>query len=399
MGLLSGDRRRRVLTEEVMGTHCESEVPKRKRGRGTTASGAPPYPPGTLRQVPSVADLLPRRYLTVGLWFVAMGGIAAGIVAAGHVLPGSSVPLAGASANVLKTTGPGTLASWYGSTLLLLAAGVSLAIFSLRRHKTDDFKGRYRIWIWAAMTWLVMSINAVARVHLVVSDLAVSLTGWSGWLGPAFWWVLPAALAVGFIFLRLVVEMRSSRLAVFALLLTGGCSAGALAAHLEALPAQTAIPAGLVQPTLTLAAHVLLLTSLGLYARRVVLEASGKLAASTPRKKDSSEGKTKHTRRSQAEENSAASEKSSKSGRRRHRVDPAHRSSSDDRNNGSAPTTRKRKQNNKQQEPATEWVDGSEPEANAYADDAPGGRERRLSKAERKRLRKQRSREARAARS
>jgi hypothetical protein len=52
---------------------------------------------------------------------------------------------------------------------------------------------------------------------------------------------------------------------------------------------------------------------------------------------------------------------------------------------------------NAKQSPAaassTQWVDGSEPDVSGDEDDGPGGRQRKLSKAERKRLRKLKARD------
>ena len=48
----------------------------------------------------------------------------------------------------------GNLAAWFSSCLLLMAAACSLQIYNLRRHKIDDYRGRYRIWVWAAIALL-----------------------------------------------------------------------------------------------------------------------------------------------------------------------------------------------------------------------------------------------------
>ena len=41
----------------------------------------------------------------------------------------------------------------------------SLLIYSIRRHKLDDYRGHYRWWLVAGIAWLVMSVDAITGLH------------------------------------------------------------------------------------------------------------------------------------------------------------------------------------------------------------------------------------------
>ena len=50
-------------------------------------------------------------------------------------------------------------------------------------HRIDDFRGRYRIWLAAAMACLVLSANSIAGLHEVLADVMTRVTGWSALRG------------------------------------------------------------------------------------------------------------------------------------------------------------------------------------------------------------------------
>src|SRR5205823_14278964 len=54
--------------------------------------------------------------------------------------------------------GEGSLGAGFSAALLALSGVTAVLIYTLRRHRLDDYRGRYRLWLWAAMCWFVMSM-------------------------------------------------------------------------------------------------------------------------------------------------------------------------------------------------------------------------------------------------
>ena len=54
----------------------------------------------------------------------------------------------------------GSLASWFASTLLMWTAAGAVLTFLIRRHRTDDYRGSYYVWLWATIALVLASIAA-----------------------------------------------------------------------------------------------------------------------------------------------------------------------------------------------------------------------------------------------
>jgi hypothetical protein len=168
------------------------------------------------------------------------------------------------------------------------------------------------------------------------------------------------------------MEVRSCRPACATLVLAFGGWIFALVARLGGLPIEGAALLMVVRSSAGLAGHVLLLLALGLYARHIVLDARGQLPRHEPKPKR--EKKPRRERKAAAVEpaqsrsgtrqssgrdaNAPGSLATSATEKRRVKIDPPH----------AGPPQPK----------TVAWTDGS--------DDAP---QQKLSKAERRRLRKQ----------
>lgn len=104
------------------------------------------------------------------------------------------------------------MASWFSSLLFGLAAAGSVLVYSIRRHRLDDYRGSYRLWLWCAAAWLVMSIDATANLHAPFSAAMAQATGWS-MLGGAAWWIGVWGSMLAILALRLLLEVRECRTA------------------------------------------------------------------------------------------------------------------------------------------------------------------------------------------
>ncbi len=372
-------RRRRVVAEESA-TESPNEAatvaarPSR-RAKDAYADGA------RQEHQRRVADLVPRSYFSLGLLFLcgltAIAGLAAGHLYLAELSAWASQDAAAA----FDLTGRGSLGSWLSSLLLGLAALTALMVYSIRRHKSDDYRGRYRWWLLAAVAWWVMSIDSIAGVHELFRAVMTRVSNYNAPAGGHIWWIACWGLIVGATAIRLMLDMRSCKAALVA---TGAamlawCAALALQfGHVQI----AATPIGLISETAKLLGHLLLLLGMTLYARHVILHAQGLLPV------------RKSKQRAVKKEAKKAGDGDSKSAHESAVVKAAATPTTDKRTDlpakSSIPAphfaTQQHAKSSALDEDDAELLDD---EADGDAEDGPD--QRRLSKAERRRLRKQKS--------
>jgi hypothetical protein len=185
----------------------------------------------------------------------------------------------------LDFAAPGNISHWLASTLWLLGALLAMLIYTLRRHRVDDYHGRYRVWLWTAAGCLLLSlfesadlgvlVRAAGRGMVVYFSLAESLV-WAGILALVF-------LSAG---VRLAFEMRKCRPAVGALVAAGCCFVIAALMHDTRLVEISSANLPLASRGSWLSGYVLVLTSFLLYARHVIAQIEGRaiLAPAKPRR-------------------------------------------------------------------------------------------------------------------
>lgn len=249
---------------------------------------------------PAVATLLPTR---LGSLAASLVGIALSITAA--LTPGLHDPLFAALG---RAAGPrftrsvaavsacfdaGTmlsLAGWLAQILLVTAAGVALIVRFMRRHRRDDFAGRYRAWGWLACLFVTASCAAQAPVGRAFGTVMTEATGIP--CGPAGygWWVALATMLFGGVSLWAVVPLHE-RLAT-ALWLVGGLGAWAVSAAATWLGATRGIPPGTAL-TAWVTGSGLLAVAMLVAARSVIREVRGEagtsVKAATPKPHAASE--------------------------------------------------------------------------------------------------------------
>ena len=371
------DRRRRAIVEERTATGDEAAAVKAagsaRRKTEAYASGAKP------QNQPRVIDLVPHNFVVLGLWFLVGLTVIIGL-AAGHLwMPELARGLAEERLGTLELGAAGGLASWFASLVLGLAGLTSLLVFSIRRHKTDDYRGRYRWWLLAAAMWLVMSVDATAAVHDLFRAAMVHFTGkgassslatsHSPLATGAIWWIGCWGLLVVAVSVRLLWDMKVCRPAMSAYLAALGCWAGGLAL---ALSGASVGKLGSVVPgeVCKLLGHLLLLSSLVLYARHVILHSQGLL----PNRKKLAKEKARREAKLAAEK--AAAEASGNTSR----VDAAH-----------AGGVQPRTDLQPHIKPAAQSSSADDDEEDDDEDSSQ--RNRKLSKSERKRLRQLKAQE------
>jgi hypothetical protein len=268
----------------------------------------------------------------------------------------------------LDVNARGSLVAWYASLLWTLTAAASFMVYSIRRHRLDDYRGRYRLWLGVAVLCVIASVDLTTGLHTALARELTQLTGTQLYGNESLWWILSAGVVGGLAAIRLIVEMRSCRLAVLALLLTVGAFATAGCVETRLLVLDEGLLLSMLQSSCLLAAHLCMVVAVASYARYVYREAQGEL----PLRK----AKTDKAKSSRAAKSSTEQAKEARAARSV-RVDAGH-STVAAKANGVGPT---------------HVVRASDPET---ADESTESDDASLSRSERRRLRKELRRQAKA---
>lgn len=121
-----------------------------------------------------------------------------------------------------------SLAGWLSQVCLVVATAAALVVRLMRRHRRDDFRGRYRACGWLAGLFTLTACAAQAPIGRVWAAFLSDATGLT--LGPAGlgWWVLAAGIAYTGICLWAVLPLHER--AATAIWLSLGMAAWAIAA-------------------------------------------------------------------------------------------------------------------------------------------------------------------------
>jgi hypothetical protein len=228
-------------------------------------------------QLPVTAFLPKHPLITCLVWLAGVVLIAVVELLYHFVYSGAPAELRG-SLTALDVTARGSLAGWFGSVSLAVAAFGSLLIYQIRRHRTDDYRGRYRWWLWLLPLLLVLSVNAATGLHEVLSGILTSVTGAEIALQGKGWWMLAYAAVFLPIVPQLLIELWPSRMATFLLVATlaGYISAALFELGILHLPQPAATT--ICQSTVLLVAHLGTLVTILAYGRYVYLDAHDRLA-------------------------------------------------------------------------------------------------------------------------
>ena len=203
MSLSSNQRRdqRRRLVVSWKRSAGQADAPTSDSPRATAA-----YDPDALPEKQrGPAVLLPTGLgglsLAIAAVLVPLGGIVAAACSGPFfgrdlfVGGGRFARTLAAAAAVFDPLGIASLHVWLAQTLLL-AAGVALIVRLMRRHRRDDFNGRFRAWGWMAFVLVVTACDGVVPIGRLVAAVFSDATGIV--LGPngIGWWVAISSLVV-----------------------------------------------------------------------------------------------------------------------------------------------------------------------------------------------------------
>lgn len=284
---LRHERRRRLLADESLDDDSPDGGQSQLKLAGADVDGGQEAYSAKARSDchRPVLDLFPTRRLTVALTLLAVS-LAVGTVCLLHLAAGwLSAYWDAADLTALSLDAPGNVSHWFASMLWSLGALMAMLTYTLRRHRVDDYHGRYRVWLWTAMGCVLVSLfestdmgkltRAAGRGIVEYFSLAEPLV-WAGILAVIF-------MSVG---VRLAIEMRRCRPAVCALVAAGCCFVITALVHDPRLVEISQANQPLASRGSWLAGYVLVQTAFLLYARHVIAEIEGRavLAPAKPRR-------------------------------------------------------------------------------------------------------------------
>lgn len=175
-------------------------------------------------------------------------------------------------------TAQGSLSHWFTTSLLIFSGMASLQIYALRQHRSDDYRGTYRLWLWLSVLFLFASVDAAVGLHELAIHAFSHVTGRSlthgGWSLVMFKLVALTALIV-----RGVFEVRQSKGALVAVLFVWFAYSGAILMQLPQVQSGVVLDYEPVYGNLYLFGTVILFSSLVCYARYVLMSAQGLIVA------------------------------------------------------------------------------------------------------------------------
>ncbi len=266
------DRRRLLFNAELhQGGANGSPARSQTTGQGTlTEKKGPLYGPEALDEQPRVTDLIPRRLPAYLLLLLAGAGAVCGMEALRAWAP-KLLEAGAANADLVARA----LGRWFSSATLLAASATAVLVFAVRRYRTDDYRGCYRIWLWAALCWFAMSVDASGGLRDGFRNLMVQLTGTALHRNGDAWWAVPYLLVLGAVASRLLVDMRPARLSTAAMAAAVAClTAGVCFQAGWGTLGNVGWAAALERSAEVFGCWMLLLAAL-LHARYVVLDAEG----------------------------------------------------------------------------------------------------------------------------
>jgi hypothetical protein len=232
-----------------------------------------------LDRQPRLIDLVPTNLAVFLIMFLI--GVAA--IAGLEILYAWMPKLAGLTTDGRVATfdldGEGSLAVWFSSMTLSMAGMVAILVFTIRRHKKDDYQGVYRIWLWAAACWFLLSVDETASLHEGFKEMMTAVTGTRVLGDGSIWWVTAYVFLLGAVGTRLLIDMRHCRLSLAAMIATAVCYEVAIMAQLGWVLPESGAKGVMLEEGAEMLGNLFLLLAMGLHARFVILDAEGLLPA------------------------------------------------------------------------------------------------------------------------
>lgn len=123
-------------------------------------------------------------------------------------------------ARAFRLDRPDSFGTWIRSLLLVLTSGVALLVYQLRRYRNDDFRGSYRIWPPVIVLLVLASLDAIVALVPWGGEVIDAVLGKRIAMDGADWIRIGLTVGGAALALRLVAEVRHSKLAIAFMLVT-----------------------------------------------------------------------------------------------------------------------------------------------------------------------------------
>jgi len=270
-------RRRRVLTDLIRG-----RTPRKRSRRSTRRPLVPRKSQNYgdaefLDEQLRLTDLVPQRMTVIVPLFLLGLLVIAGLEVLYAWMPRWAAVATDGRIAAFDLDGEGSLAVWFSSTVLLASALVAVVVYTVRRYKRDDYHGHYRVWLWAALCWFLLSVDEAASLHEGFKEMMTWLTGTRLLGDGSLWWATVYFFLLGGVGTRLLLDMRRCRLSSAAFLGVAVSYALAVVTQLGWILPESGARGVMLEEGAEMVGNLLLLLAMTLHARYVILDAEGLL--------------------------------------------------------------------------------------------------------------------------
>lgn len=248
----------------------------------------------------AVCTLFPSRLLSIALVVSACLMLAGGCLLLHVAVPPIASVLPVEDVAFLRLDDRGSVGRWLASVLMMAAGSLAVFIYSLRRHRTDDYHGRYRVWLWILCGCVLASLAETTGLGQLARAVCRRAAEWTSVRSGVLWPIIISlvAMAIG---TRLYFEIRRCRWAVAALA-AAACGFLIAATAGQDWPVKWGVGKPLVVHGSWLSAYAFVLATFLLYARHVQLEVSGAIVAPEKPKRASAKAQKSPAAQSQGVE-------------------------------------------------------------------------------------------------
>jgi len=265
-----------LLNEEILGAAArEGDEALESPGRPTARRSARYAKAADMSHQPRLTDLVPQRKLVLLLWCVLGLAAVAGLEALYWQMPQWARHTRDGRIAAFDLDGEGSLGAWFTSVVLAASGLTAVLIYTLRRHRLDDYRGRYRLWLWAAACFLVMSIDEASSLHEGFKEMMYYLTHERLYGDGSLWWVIAYGTVLGFVGLFIFWDLCESWFSALSSLATAGLYGVAVATQLGLLLPERGARSVMLEEGCEILGAMTLLLSLVTYARHVIREIDG----------------------------------------------------------------------------------------------------------------------------